>query len=57
MCIGGDFNVIWFPCECLGENRLCLAMVAFSKLIFDLGCFWVRVAIRICRLCSYHVRL
>jgi hypothetical protein len=36
-CIGGDFNVIRFPIEKLGEVRLCSTMRAFSDFISDQG--------------------
>lgn len=34
-CIGGDFNVTWFPSERSGETRLCPDMVEFSDFIFE----------------------
>lgn len=36
-CIGGDFNVTWFPSERSGETRLCPDMVEFSDFIFEQG--------------------
>lgn len=35
-CIGGDFNVTWFPSERLGETWFDLAMADFSDFILDL---------------------
>ncbi|KAG6660373.1 hypothetical protein CIPAW_03G101600 [Carya illinoinensis] len=36
-CIGGDFNIIRFPSERFGDNRLRSAMSDFSDCIFDLN--------------------
>jgi exonuclease III len=36
-CIGGDFNVIRFPSERLGNSRFVPAMEEFSRFIFDRG--------------------
>jgi hypothetical protein len=34
-CIGGDFNVTRFPCEKLGEARLCPAMMEFRDFMLE----------------------
>jgi hypothetical protein len=36
-CIGRDFNVVWYPCERLGDSRQTQAMVEFSEFIFEQG--------------------
>jgi hypothetical protein len=36
-CIGGDFNVVCFPSERLGDRRMSSAMWEFSDFISDLG--------------------
>jgi hypothetical protein len=36
-CIEGDFNVVRYSCERLGDFKRSPAMLAFSELIFDQG--------------------
>jgi hypothetical protein len=34
---GGDFNIVWYPCERLGDSKQTQVMVEFSEFNFEQG--------------------